>query len=74
MSCTGSNNPDDLGGWQSYIDGYPAVVASYYPVYSFDPSCTYNDRQSQMSAMIHEGIHSILTTLGATHVHWFQEG
>ena len=24
--------------------------------------------------MIHEGIHAILTNLGAAHVHWFQEG
>ena len=74
MDCTGSNDPTATGGWQSYVDGYPCVVASYYPVYSFDPSCPYSDRQSQMSAMIHEGIHAILTTLGAKHVHWFQEG
>ncbi|MFA6883764.1 MAG: DUF4859 domain-containing protein [Paludibacteraceae bacterium] len=74
MECTGSNDPEEKGGWQSWIDGYPAVAASYYPVYSFDPTCSYNDRESQMSAMIHEGIHAILTTLGASHVHWFQEG
>ncbi len=73
-ACTGSNNNTATGGWQSYIDGYPAVAASYYPVYSFDPASTYNDRLSQQSAMIHEGIHAILTNLGAAHVHWFQEG
>lgn len=73
-ACTGSNDPNETGGWQSYIDGYPAVAASYYPVYSFDPACTYRDKESQMSAMIHEGIHAILTNLGAAHVHWFQEG
>ena len=73
MSCTGSNDNTETGGWQTYIDGYPAVNASYYPVYSFDPSCPYSDRESQMSAMIHEGVHCILTTLGASHVHWFQE-
>lgn len=73
-ACTGSNDNTAKGGWQSYIDGYPAVAASYYPVYSFDPKCTYNDRQSQQGAMIHEGIHAILTNLGAAHVHWFQEG
>jgi hypothetical protein len=73
-ACTGSNDAEALGGWQSYIDGYPAVQASYYPVYSYDPNCTYNDRVSQQGAMIHEGIHAILTNLGASHVHWFQEG
>lgn len=73
MPCTGSNDNTELGGWQTYIDGYPAVDASYYPVYAFDPSCPYNDRESQMSAMIHEGVHCILTTLGCKHVHWFQE-
>ncbi len=73
-ACTGSNDPNETGGWQSHIDGYPAVAASYYPVYSFDPACTYRDKESQMSAMIHEGIHAILTNLGAAHVHWFQEG
>lgn len=72
--CTGSNDPNATGGWQSHIDGYPAVLASYYPVYSFDPRSTYSDRLSQQGAMIHEGIHAILTNLGASHVHWFQEG
>lgn len=73
-ACTGSNDNTAKGGWQSWIDGYPAVNASYYPVYSFDPASTYNDKISQQNAMIHEGIHAILTTLGASHVHWFQEG
>lgn len=73
MPCTGSNDNTELGGWQTYIDGYPAVDASYYPVYAFDPTCPYHDRESQMSAMIHEGVHCILTTLGCKHVHWFQE-
>jgi hypothetical protein len=73
-ACTGSNDNTEKGGWQSSIDGYPAVAASYYPVYSFDPSCSYSDKVSQQSAMIHEGIHAILTNLGAAHVHWFQEG
>lgn len=72
--CTGSNDPDATGGWQSWIDGYPAVNASYYPVYSFDPDCPYSDARGQQGAMIHEGIHAILTNLGASHVHWFQEG
>ena len=73
-ACTGSNDNTEKGGWQSHIDGYPAVAASYYPVYSFDPSCPYSDKVAQQEAMIHEGIHAILTNLGAAHVHWFQEG
>ncbi|OIP47475.1 MAG: hypothetical protein AUK31_07090 [Fibrobacteres bacterium CG2_30_45_31] len=73
-ACTGSNSPLDSGGWQSSIDGYPAVAASFYPVYSYDPNCPYGDKVSQQGAMIHEGIHAILTNLGAAHVHWFQEG
>jgi len=73
-ACTGSNDNTAKGGWQSWIDGYPAVAASYYPVYSFDPASPYSDKVSQQNAMIHEGIHAILTTLGASHVHWFQEG
>ena len=73
-ACTGSNDSNEKGGWQSHIDGYPAVAASYYPVASFDPASGYADREAQMSAMIHEGIHAILTNLGAAHVHWFQEG
>ncbi len=74
MSCTGSDDPSATGGWQTSIDGYPCVNASYYPVYCFDPSCPYSDRVTQMDAMIHEGIHCILTDLGAKTTHWFQEG
>lgn len=73
-ACTGSNDPEATGGWETYVDNYPSVIASYYPVYSFDPKCTYSDKEAQMSAMIHEGIHAILADLGAAHVHWFQEG
>lgn len=72
MDCTGSNDPTEKGGWQTQIDGYPCVNASHYPVYSFDPSCPYADRIDQMNAMIHEGVHCILTGM-ASHVHWFQE-
>ena len=73
-ACTGSNNPDDKGGWQSWIDGYAAIAASYYPGLSFDTACTYNDEKAQKDAMVHEGINAILTDMGAAHVHWFQEG
>src|SRR5690606_16563978 len=65
----------DLGGWQSSVGGYPIILASYYPVYSFDPSCTYNDRESQMGAMVHEGIHCVLASLpGCRKAAWFHEG
>lgn len=73
--CTDKASNTELGGWQSSVNGYPIILASYYPVYSFDPSCTYNDRESQMSAMVHEGIHSILASLpGARKSAWFHEG
>lgn len=73
--CTDNASNTELGGWQSSVNGYPIILASYYPVYSFDPSCTYNDRESQMSAMVHEGIHSILASLpGARKAAWFHEG
>lgn len=75
IACSGSTNPEDKGGWQGWVGGYPAVLASYYPVYSFDPSCSYADKVSQQGGMVHEGIHSLLATMGgASHVHWFQEG
>jgi hypothetical protein len=64
-----------LGGWQSSAGGYPMVLASYYPVYSFNPSCTYGDRVSQRGAMIHEGIHCILSSMpGCYNSCWFNEG
>jgi hypothetical protein len=62
------------GGWQSSAANGPMVLASYYPVYSFDPACTYNDKASQQSAMIHEGIHCILSTMpGCQKSCWFNE-
>jgi hypothetical protein len=51
------------------------VLASYYPVYSFDPACTYNDKVAQQGAMIHEGIHCILASMpGCKKASWFHEG
>ena len=75
LSCIDNADSTELGGWQSGINGYPCVLASYYPVYSYDPACRYNDREAQMGAMIHEGIHSILADLpGCKQAAWFQEG
>ena len=75
LSCIDNADSTELGGWQSGINGYPCVLASYYPIYSYDPACRYNDREAQMGAMIHEGIHSILADLpGCKQAAWFQEG
>lgn len=73
-TCAGGAKTDTTGGWQSYAAGYTAVVASFYPLYSFNTSCPYNDRVAQMDAMIHEGIHSMTNGYpGAKQAHWFQE-
>ncbi len=73
--CTDSASNTELGGWQSSVGGHPMVLASYYPVYSFDPACTYKDKTSQQGAMIHEGIHAILASMpGCKNACWFQEG
>jgi hypothetical protein len=77
--CTDNATNTALGGWQSSISyqgqNWPMVLLSYYPVYSFDPACTYGDRSSQMSAVVHEGIHSILADLpGCKKAAWFHEG
>ncbi len=77
--CTDDAPSDALGGWQSAVnyqgESWPLVLASYYPVYSFDPSCPYPDAASQQSAMIHEGIHALLADYeGMKNAAWFQEG
>jgi hypothetical protein len=73
--CTDSASNTELGGWQSSVGGLPIVLASYYPVYSFDPACTYGDKGSQQGAMIHEGIHCILSSMpGGRNACWFNEG
>ena len=77
--CTDNASNTALGGWQSSINyngqNWPMVLLSYYPVYSYDPSCTYGDRHFQMSAVVHEGIHSILADMpGVKRAAWFHEG
>lgn len=77
--CTDNAPNTALGGWQSaiYYNGtnWPMILASYYPVYSFDPACPYGDRVSQQGAMTHEGIHSLLADLpGVKQSAWFHEG
>jgi len=77
--CTDDASNTETGGWQSsiYFEGehWPMVLISYYPVYCFDPGCTYNDREYQTGAVVHEGIHSILADLpGCRQAAWFHEG
>ena len=73
-TCAGGAKTDTTGGWQTWVAGYTAVAASFYPLYSFNTSCPYHDRVAQMDAMIHEGIHSMTNGYpGAKDAHWFQE-
>lgn len=77
--CTDNASNTALGGWQSAVDhdgeSWPMVLLSYYPVYSFDPKCKYSDKSSQMGAVVHEGIHSVLADLpGCKNAAWFHEG
>lgn len=77
--CTDNAPNTETGGWQSsiYYNGksWPMILASYYPVYSFDPACPYSDREFQRGAMTHEGIHALLADLpGVKQSAWFQEG
>lgn len=73
--CTDNAPNTEMGGWQSSIGAYPIILASYYPVYSFDPACKYSDKETQMGALVHEGIHCILASLpGAKQAAWFHEG
>lgn len=73
-TCAGGAKEDTTGGWQTWVAGYTAVAASFYPLYSFNTSCPYHDRVAQMDAMIHEGIHSMTNGYpGAKDAHWFQE-
>lgn len=77
--CTDNASNTALGGWQSAINyngvNWPMILASYYPIYSFDPACTYTDREFQKGAMVHEGIHAVLADLpGVKQSAWFHEG
>ena len=59
----------DLGGWQSATTwrgkAWPMALLSYYPVYSFDPTCTYDYSEiiASQGASVHEGIHCILASM-----------
>jgi hypothetical protein len=77
--CTDSASNTEKGGWQSSIyyngESWHMVLLSYYPVYCFDPACTYSDKESQQGAVVHEGIHCILASMpGVKNAAWFHEG
>jgi len=69
----------DKGGWQSAVTisgtTYPMILLSYYPVYCFDPTCTYADTSYQRNGIVHEGIHAIFASMpGRNNKSWFHEG
>lgn len=56
-------------------ENWPMVLISYYPVYSFDPNCTYRDKDYQTGGSVHEGVHAILANMpGCKKAGWFHEG
>lgn len=70
----------EKGGYQSaaYVDGgsWVCVWASYYPVSRFrdDADQKYTDGSYQREAMIHEGLHAVLASMGGCkNAAWFQE-
>ena len=77
-TCVGGAS-NDLGGWQGSINyngqDWPMGLFSYYPVYSWDPTCPYSDKLGQQGACTHEMIHSVLADMpGCKQACWFQEG
>lgn len=77
--CTDQASNTELGGWQSAIwynnKNWPMILASYYPVWAFDPANPNSDTAYQRGALTHEGIHAVLADLpGVKNAAWFQEG
>ena len=75
LSTDNASNTEG-GGWQGTTNWngnwWPMVLASYIPVSAFDPS---GGDSYQTGAMIHEGIHCILSSMpGCKNSCWFQEG
>jgi len=69
----------ETGGWQSWVTinntSWPIVLLSYYPIYCFDPACTYNDKVYNTNAVVHEGIHTMFSSMpGRDNKSWFHEG
>lgn len=75
------NSPNtEAGGYQSaaYVDNgsWVCVWASYYPVSRFrdDADQKWSDGSYQREAMIHEGLHAVLASMGGCkEAAWFQE-
>ncbi|MGN6556175.1 MAG: hypothetical protein ACTHLW_20895, partial [Verrucomicrobiota bacterium] len=77
LSTDNASNTEK-GGWQSGTTyqgrGWPIVLLSYYPVYSFDEACPWKDDGSR-GASVHEGIHCILAGMpGCYNSGWTGEG
>lgn len=77
LSTDNASNTEG-GGWQgtTWYNGqaWPMVLASYIPVYAFDPASGGGD-DYQTGSMIHEGIHCILSSMpGCKNAGWFHEG
>jgi hypothetical protein len=77
--CTDDASNTELGGWQSSIfyqgEHWPMVLLSYYPVWAFDPGFPNGDADYQQGAVVHEGVHSVLTDMpGCRNAGWFHEG
>ena len=74
------NEPNTAtGGWQGsvYSGGkeYPMLLLSYYPVYCFDPQCSYSDKDYHTYNVTHEGIHCLFSSRpGGKKISWFHEG
>ena len=70
------NEPNTAtGGWQGsvYSGGkeYPMLLLSYYPVYCFDPQCSYSDKDYHTYNVTHEGIHCLFSSPAASLTSFF---
>jgi len=78
LSTDNASNTD-TGGWQSWVTinstTWPIVLLSYYPIYCYDPGCTYSDKAYNTRAVVHEGIHTMFSSMpGKNSKSWFHEG
>ena len=76
---TDNADMEALGGWMGSVHyqgkDWANILASYYPIWCFDPAYPGNDAEFQMGAMVHEGIHAILVSMpGCKKAAWFHEG
>jgi len=69
----------EKGGWQSWVrinnKDWPVILLSYYPVSCYNPDCRFSDRNYQTDAVVHEGIHTMFSSMpGRNNKAWFHEG